>query len=176
MFELNSKPKKIVVQKHSNANVWTTVAVVTKGEGDNSSFTEHEVIEFMNLYNDFEHSLRVLNEHNKVIMSIASFEFCTVVANSPLILVKGMLVEEVQSLEDGKRRKVLTGEVNEELMAYTCSKNKEFSPYSDFQRYIGRRGGIKHWKPYENDESDGFIDCGKLTFHDGSSVTISWYR
>lgn len=32
MFELNSKPKKLVVQRHTKSNNWLTEAVMTKDE------------------------------------------------------------------------------------------------------------------------------------------------
>lgn len=174
MFELNSKPKRLTVQKHSNANLWTTVCVFSKGEGDNSSFTEEEVSNIIDLYNDTVHSIRVLNEHGKVILSTASMNFCMGVCSYTKISVGGMIDEAYIEDENGKKSIEKLG-IKEGLVDFTCFKNPHITHIREFQRYIARRGGIKRWVEYPRDANDGYIRCGKLTFKDGTSVTVSYF-
>ena len=51
--------------------------------------------------------------------------------------------------------------------------NKIYPPKREFQKYIGRHGGINNVTIYPIDESDGYLECCKVYLKDGTFVTVA---
>lgn len=152
MLELNSKPKKLVVQRHTKSCNWLTEAELYRGKNDNRSFTEDEILRVYNCWAMCsEESIRILNEYDKVILSSASLEFLQGIGNAAIISV----------IYDDK----------EQVHYSDC--NKIYPPKREFQKYIGRHGGINNVTIYPIDESDGYLECCKVYLKDGTFVTVA---
>ena len=186
MLELNSKPKKLVVQRHSKSNKWQTVAVMTKDnikyeimheEGDKTcvnevlptcAWTVEEVYYHLETFklpgNDWEeeYPVRILNEHGKVILSSASHDFLIAAGRSGHITVR----EPIETVD---------GKTAYKMECYSA-KNEAYPHIREFQRFIGRHGGIKHVTKYPRDERDGWEQVWKVFFKDGLSVTVGTHQ
>ena len=188
MLELNSKPKKLVIQRHTKSNNWLTEAVMTKDEvlsvlnvGDGETevetvlpsrtWTEEEVYYLLETfeiptcegYGDLETCpVRILNEHNKVILSSASHDFLIAAGRSGHITVR----EKIKN-DDG-----------EDYFIMNCysAKNAAYPHIREFQKFIGRHGGISHTSKYPRDEKDGWEQVWKVYFKDGSTVTVGTHQ
>lgn len=188
MLELNSKPKKLVIQRHTKSNNWLTEAVMTKDEvlsvlsvGDGETevetvlpsraWTEEEVYYLLETfeiptyegYEDLETCpVRILNEHNKVILSTASHDFLIAAGRSGHITVR----ENIKN-DDG-----------EDYFIMNCysAKNAAYPHIREFQKFIGRHGGISHTSKYPRDEKDGWEQVWKVYFKDGSTVTVGTHQ
>jgi hypothetical protein len=188
MLELNSKPKKLVIQRHTKSNNWLTEAVMTKDEvlsvlsvGDGETevetvlpsrtWTEEEVYYLLETfeiptcegYGDLETCpVRILNEHNKVILSTASHDFLIAAGRSGHITVR----ENIKN-DDG-----------EDYFIMNCysAKNAAYPHIREFQKFIGRHGGISHTSKYPRDEKDGWEQVWKVYFKDGSTVTVGTHQ
>lgn len=160
MLELNSKPKKLEIQRHTKSGNWLTEVVLTRAEGDNRTFSVEEIYYW---YETFEiptddcfaeghlHNVRVLNEHGKVVLSTASHNFLFRAGRASHITV-------YYPLDD---------------ICIPYSKiNPVMQHIRDFQRYIGRHGGISHITEYDRDENDGGIQVYKVYFKNGTYVTV----
>lgn len=188
MLELNSKPKKLVIQRHTKSNNWLTEAVMTKDEvlsvlsvGDGETevetvlpsrtWTEEEVYYLLETfeiptcegYGDLETCpVRILNEHGKVILSTASHDFLIAAGRSGHITVR----ENIKN-DDG-----------EDYFIMNCysAKNAAYPHIREFQKFIGRHGGISHTSKYPRDEKDGWEQVWKVYFKDGSTVTVGTHQ
>lgn len=191
MFELNSKPKKLVVQRHTKSNNWLTEAVMTKDEvlsvlsvsvedGKNEvetvlpsrAWTVDEVYYILEMaqipaegtgYGELEtQPVRILNEHGKVILSTASHDFLIAAGRSGHITVR-----EPLTTEDGK---------TVYKMECYSTKNTAYPHMREFQRFIGKHKGISHVTKYPRDEKDGWEQIWKVYFKDGTDVTVGTHQ
>lgn len=190
MFELNSKPKKLVVQRHTKSNNWLTEAVMTKDEIKyeiaydedtkpyvkeilpSRSWTTEEVYYILEMaeipgegtgYDELEtQPVRILNEHGKVILSTASHDFLIAAGRSGHITVR-----EPITTEDGK---------TVYKMECYSAKNTAYPHIREFQRFIGKHKGISHVTKYPRDEKDGLEQVWKVYFKDGTDVTVGTHQ
>lgn len=185
MLELNSKPKMLIIQRHTKANKWLTEAVMTKDEvlpyadkdGNvveclpSRTFSLEEVYYYLEMFktpmDEFAdvfdtNVIRILNEYDKVILSTASHDFLIAAGRSGHITVR----REIET-EDGGKAYVME----------TYSKNNKAYPHiREFQRFIGKHGGIKRVVRYPRDEHDGWEQVWKVHFKDGTSVTVGTHH
>ena len=188
MLELNSKPKKLVIQRHTKSNNWLTEAVMTKDEVlsvlsvvddktevetvlPSRAWTVDEVYYLLETfripcdesYGDLETvPVRILNEHGKVILSTASHDFLIAAGRSGHITVR-----EPLTTEDGK--------TVYKIECYSA-KNEAYPHIREFQRFIGKHKGISHVTKYPRDEKDGLEQVWKVYFKDGSDVTVGTHQ
>lgn len=185
MLELNSKPKKLVVQRHTKSNNWLTEAVMTKDDilaVENSdgeietiyptrAWTVDEVYYLLETfeipcsdgYNELEtQPVRILNEHGKVILSTASHDFLIAAGRSGHITVREPLITD-------------NGETVYKMECYSA-KNKAYPSIREFQKFIGRHKGISHVTKYPRDEKDGWERVWKVYFKDGTDVTVGTHQ
>lgn len=190
MLELNSKPKKLVIQRHTKSNNWLTEAVMTKDEvlsvlsvsvadGKNEvetvlptrAWTVDEVYYLLETfripsdesYGDLETvPVRILNEHGKVILSTASHDFLIAAGRAGHITVREPLTTE-------------DGNTVYKMECYS-TKNTAYPHMREFQRFIGKHNGISHVTKYPRDEKDGWEQIWKVYFKDGSDVTVGTHQ
>ena len=188
MLELNSKPKKLVIQRHTKSNNWLTEAVMTKDEVlsvlsvvddknevetvlPSRAWTVDEVYYLLETfripsddsYGDLETvPVRILNEHGKVILSTASHDFLIAAGRAGHITVR-----EPLTTEDGK---------TVYKMECYSTKNTAYPHMREFQRYIGKHKGISHVTKYPRDEKDGWEQIWKVYFKDGTDVTVGTHQ
>ena len=189
MFELNSKPKKLVVQRHTKSNNWLTEAVMTKDEVlsvlsvvddkteveavlPSRAWTVEEVYYILEMaeipaegtgYGELEtQPVRILNEHGKVILSTASHDFLIAAGRAGHITVRVPLV-------------TVDGQPAYAMECYS-TKNTAYPHMREFQRFIGKHKGISHVTKYPRDEKDGWEQIWKVYFKDGSDVTVGTHQ
>lgn len=184
MLELNSKPKKLVVQRHTKSNNWLTEAVMYKDEltvndnntttyiPSNRSWNTEEVYYILEMaeipnkgtgYNELEtQPVRILNEHGKVILSTVSHDFLIAAGRSGHITVREPLVTD-------------NGETVYKMECYSA-KNEAYPSIREFQKFIGRHKGISHVTKYPRDEKDGWERVWKVYFKDGTDVTVGTHQ
>ena len=184
MFELNSKPKKLVVQRHTKSNNWLTEAVMYKDEitvndnntttyiPSNRSWTTEEVYYILEMamipgegtgYGELEtQPVRILNEHGKVILSTASHDFLIAAGRSGHITVR----EPLETV-DGK---------TVYKMENYSAKNTAYPHIREFQKFIGKHKGISHVTKYPRDEKDGWEQIWKVYFKDNTFVTVGTHH
>ena len=184
MFELNSKPKKLVVQRHTKSNNWLTEAVMYKDDitvndnntttyiPSNRSWTVEEVYYILEMaeipgegtgYGELEtQPVRILNEHGKVILSTASHDFLIAAGRSGHITVREPLITD-------------NGETVYKMECYS-TKNTAYPHMREFQKFIGKHKGISHVTKYPRDEKDGWEQIWKVYFKDGSDVTVGTHQ
>lgn len=190
MFELNSKPKKLVVQRHTKSNNWLTEAVMTKDEIKyeiayddeknpyvkeilpSRSWTTEEVYYILEMaeiplegtgYGELEtQPVRILNEHGKVILSTASHDFLMAAGRAGHITVR----EPLETVD---------GKTAYKMECYS-TKNTAYPHMREFQRFIGKHKGISHVTKYPRDEKDGWEQVWKVYFKDGIDVTVGTHQ
>lgn len=188
MLELNSKPKKLIVQRHSKSNNWLTEAVMTKDEvlsvlsvGDGETEVEtvlpsrawtvdevYYLLETFQIpcdenYEDFKTvPVRILNEHGKVILSTASHDFLIEAGRSGHITVR----EPLETVD---------GKTVYKMECYSA-KNKAYPHIREFQKFIGRHNGISHVTKYPRNEYDGWEQVWKVYFKDKTFVTVGTHH
>jgi hypothetical protein len=190
MFELNSKPKKLVVQRHTKSNNWLTEAVMYKDEPKHEiaydenktpyvkeilpsrSWTIEEVYYILEMamipgegtgYDELDtQPVRILNEHGKVILSTASHDFLVAAHRAGHITVRVPLV-------------TVDGQTAYAMECYS-TKNTAYPHMREFQRFIGKHKGISHVTKYPRDEKDGWEQIWKVYFKDGSDVTVGTHQ
>jgi hypothetical protein len=184
MFELNSKPKKLVVQRHTKSNNWLTEAVMYKDDitvndnntttyiPSNRTWTTEEVYYILEMaqipgegtgYGELEtQPVRILNEHGKVILSTASHDFLIAAGRSGHITVR----EPLETVD---------GQTTYKMECYS-TKNTAYPHMREFQRFIGKHKGISHVTKYPRDEKDGWEQIWKVYFKDGSDVTVGTHH
>ena len=174
MLELNSKPKKLIVQRHSKSNNWLTEAVMVKSEEDTDHrrWTVDEVYYLLetfeipndNSYGDLETvPVRILNEHGKVILSTASHDFLIEAGRSGHITVRMPVFDEF-------------GRDAGTIMETYSAKNAAYPHIREFQKYIGLHKGISHVTKYPRNEYDGWEQVWKVYFKDKTSVTVGTHH
>jgi hypothetical protein len=192
MLELNSKPKKLVIQRHTKSNNWLTEAVMTKDEvlsvlsvsvadGKNEvetvlpsrAWTVDEVYYLLEMfripgegtgYGELEtQPVRILNEHGKVILSTASHDFLIAAGRSGHITVRMPVIDEL-------------GKVVATIMETYSAKNTAYPHIREFQKFIGKHKGISHVTKYPRDEKDGWEQIWKVYFKDGTDVTVGTHQ
>lgn len=174
MLELNSKPKKLIVQRHSKSNNWLTEAVMVKSEEDTDHrrWTVDEVYYLLETfetpcderYGDLETvPVRILNEHGKVILSTASHDFLIEAGRSGHITVRVPVFDEF-------------GRNAGTIMETYSAKNDAYPHIREFQKYIGRHKGISHVTKYPRNEYDGWEQVWKVYFKDKTSVTVGTHH
>lgn len=193
MFELNCKPKKLIVQRHTKSNNWLTEAVMTKDEPKHEiaydydedktayvkeilpsrSWTTEEVYYILEMaqipgegtgYGELEtQPVRILNEHGKVILSTASHDFLMAAGRSGHITVRMTVIDEFDTV------------ISDNVETYS-TKNKVYKHMREFQRYIGKHKGISHVTKYPRDEKDGWEQIWKVYFKDGTDVTVGTHQ
>ena len=173
MLELNSKPKKLIVQRHSKSNNWLTEAVMVKSEkdDDNRRWTVDEVYYLLETfqipsddgYGDLETvPVRILNEHGKVILSTASHDFLIEAGRSGHITVR----EPIETVD---------GKTTYKMECYSA-KNDAYPHIREFQKFIGRHKGISHVTKYPRNEYDGWEQVWKVYFKDKTFVTVGTHH
>ena len=185
MLELNSKPKMLIIQRHTKANKWLTESVMTKDEvlpyadkdGNvveclpSRTFSLEEVYYYLEMFktpmDEFAdvfdtNVIRILNEYDKVILSTASHDFLIAAGRSGHITVK----EPIETVD---------GKVCYKMECYSAI-NKAYPHIREFQRFIGKHGGIKRVVRYPRDEHDGWEQVWKVHFKDGTSVTVGTHH
>jgi hypothetical protein len=190
MFELNSKPKKLVVQRHTKSNNWLTEAVMYKDEPKHEiaydenktpyvkeilpsrSWTIEEVYYILEMamipgegtgYDELDtQPVRILNEHGKVILSTASHDFLVAAHRAGHITVRVPLV-------------TVDGQTAYAMECYS-TKNTAYPHMREFQKFIGKHKGISHVTKYPRDEKDGWEQIWKVYFKDGSDVTVGTHQ
>ena len=189
MFELNSKPKKLVVQRHTKSNNWLTEAVMTKDEVlsvlsvvddktevetvlPSRAWTTEEVYYILEMaeipgegtgYGELEtQPVRILNEHGKVILSTASHDFLIAAGRAGHITVR----EPLETVD---------GKTTYKMECYS-TKNTAYPHMREFQRFIGKHKGISHVTKYPRDEKDGWEQIWKVYFKDGTDVTVGTHQ
>ena len=188
MLELNSKPKKLIVQRHSKSNNWLTEAVMTKDEtlnvlsvGDGETEVEtflpsrawtvdevYYLLETFQIpcddsYGDLETvPVRILNEHGKVILSTASHDFLIEAGRSGHITVR----EPLETVD---------GKTAYKMECYSA-KNDAYPHIREFQKFIGRHNGISHVTKYPRNEYDGWEQVWKVYFKDKTFVTVGTHH
>lgn len=189
MFELNSKPKKLVVQRHTKSNNWLTEAVMTKDEVlsvlsvvddktevetvlPSRAWTTEEVYYILEMaeipmentgYGELEtQPVRILNEHGKVILSTASHDFLIAAGRAGHITVRVPLV-------------TVDGQTAYAMECYS-TKNTAYPHMREFQKFIGKHKGISHVTKYPRDEKDGWEQVWKVYFKDGTDVTVGTHQ
>lgn len=153
MFEINSKPKNITIQKKSKSGEWITLVHL---EAHRRRFTYEEVSSILKTYiseSDIEQSFRVVNEYKKTILSSQSLYFCDCLSASDLITV---------IYEDN-------------VEVFTKGNNSKIKNIREFQKLIARNGGIKKWKFYIVDKSDNYLTCGKLILRNDMKITVGFH-
>lgn len=188
MLELNSKPKKLIVQRHSKSNNWLTEAVMTKDEVlsilsvvddktevetvlPSRTWTTDEIYHILEMaeipngdgYGDLETvPVRILNEHGKVILSTASHDFLIEAGRSGHITVR----EPLETVD---------GETAYKMECYSA-KNTAYPHIREFQKFIGRHNGISHVTKYPRNEYDGWEQVWKVYFKDKTFVTVGTHH
>lgn len=184
MFELNSKPKKLVVQRHTKSNNWLTEAVMYKDDitvndnntttyiPSNRSWTVEEVYYILEMaeipgegtgYGELEtQPVRILNEHGKVILSTASHDFLIAAGRAGHITVR----EPLETVD---------GKTAYKMECYS-TKNTAYPHMREFQKFIGKHKGISHVTKYPRDEKDGWEQIWKVYFKDGTDVTVGTHQ
>lgn len=163
IFECNTKPREIKIQRCTKAGYWETISVISKtGRKDmGKRLDSREIVDYFNFainahYNDV---LRVVNEYDKVLVSTGSIGFLSNLHHSRLLTMK---------LEDGSIEYIST------------TGNTNHRPISYFHKTVKARGGIKSFvkrvnSPNVKDTEYDFTEKGRLYFKDGSSVLVDFF-
>ena len=155
MFEINSKPKHIIIQQQVKSGDWLTV---TKMDAHRRCFSFEEIANLLDLYEViYNTSIRILNDYDKVILSTASYGFCRLLENA------GIVTSHI--LNDDPKN----------VTAYSVAHNTLLPNIRDFQRFIARHGGVKKWKQYPIEKKDDYTICGKLILRDETALTVAFY-
>ena len=106
--------------------------------------------------------VRILNEHGKVILSTASHDFLIEAGRSGHITVR----EPIETVD---------GKTAYKMECYSA-KNDAYPHIREFQKFIGRHGGISHVTKYPRNEYDGWEQVWKVYFKDKTSVTVGTHH
>lgn len=199
MLELNSKPKKLVIQRHTNSKNWMTVAVMYKED------VVEKLADFLATAN-FDKDCCLENVISTLPLKMKTwtvddvyyhFEMAQIPAeeNAPIdeqynvrilneygkvILSSAshdFLIEAGRSGHITVRREIKTEDGGKAYIMETYSKNNKAYPHvREFQRFIGQHGGIKRVVRYPRDEHDGWEQVWKVHFKDGTSVTVGTHH
>lgn len=152
MFEINSKPKRITIQKKTKSGDWITSFHL---EAHRRHFDYEEISDILKTFSPSEDYIqyRVLNEYKKTILSTQSISFCDNLSQCDLITVYN----------------------NNTIEVYTKGNNPKIKHFREFQKFIAKNGGIKKWKFYPIDKDDNYLLCGKLTLRNNTEVSVAFH-
>ena len=199
MLELNSKPKKLVIQRHTNSKNWMTVAVMYKEDVVEKladalatanfdkdcclenvistlplkmkTWTVDEVYYHLEMaQTPAEENAPIDEQYNVRILN----EYGKVILSSAS---HDFLIEAGRSGHITVRREIKTEDGGKAYIMETYSKNNKAYPHiREFQRFIGQHKGIKRVVRYPRDEHDGWEQVWKVHFKDGTSVTVGTHH
>ena len=199
MFELNSKPKKLVVQRYTKSNNWLTEAVMYKEDvvdtlADEIANAEKDT--------DFENMVRNIHINNRRSWTTEEVYYILEMARIPgegtgygeletqpvrILNEHGKVILSTAShdfLMAAGRSGHITVRVplvtvdGQTAYAMECysTKNTAYPHMREFQRFIGKHKGISHVTKYPRDEKDGWEQIWKVYFKDGSDVTVGTHQ
>ena len=200
MFELNSKPKKLVVQRHTKSNNWLTEAVMYKDEpkheiayDENNSPYVKEILPSQTWVKEILPSRSWSNEEVYYILEMAQIpgegtgydEFET----QPVRILNehGKVILSTAShdflIAAGRAGHItvrvplvtVDGQTAYAMECYS-TKNTAYPHMREFQKFIGKHKGISHVTKYPRDEQDGWEQVWKVYFKDGSDVTVGTHQ
>ena len=200
MFELNSKPKKLVVQRHTKSNNWLTEAVMTKDEpkykiayDENNSPYVKELLPSQTWVKEILPSRSWTTEEVYYILEMAQIpgegtgydEFET----QPVRILNehGKVILSTAShdflIAAGRAGHItvrvplvtVDGQTAYTMECYSA-KNTAYAHMREFQRFIGKHKGISHVTKYPRDEQDGWEQVWKVYFKDGTDVTVGTHQ
>ena len=197
MLELNSKPKKLVIQKHGKK--WSTIAVMYKGDVVEKLADAIAVAHFdkdcclenvigtlplmiqtwtpEEVYYHFEmaqipaeEDVAIDGQYNVRILN----EHGKVILSSAS---HDFLIEAGRSGHITVRREIETKDGGKDYVMETYSKNNKAYPHiREFQRFIGQHKGIKRVIRFPRDEHDGWEQVWGVEFRDNTSVTVGTHH
>ena len=201
MFELNSKPKKLVVQRHTKSNNWLTEAVMTKDEikyeiGLTEAVMAKDGIRYEIGYDDINEILPSRSwtvEEVYYILEMAQIPVegtgYNELETQPVRILNehGKVILSTAShdflIEAGRSGHITVREPLETVDGKTTykmecysTKNTAYPHMREFQRFIGKHNGISHVTRYPRDEKDGWEQIWKVHFKDGTSVTVGTHH
>ena len=199
MFELNSKPKKLVVQRHTKSNNWLTEAVMYKEDvvdtlADEIANAEKDT--------DFENMVRNIHINNRRAWTVEEVYYILEMAEIPgegtgygeletqpvrILNEHGKVILSTAShdflIAAGRAGHITVREPLETVDGKTAykmecysTKNTAYPHMREFQRFIGKHKGISHVTKYPRDEKDGWEQIWKVYFKDGSDVTVGTHQ
>ena len=200
MFELNSKPKKLVVQRHTKSNNWLTEAVMYKEDVVDTLADEIATAE---KDTDFENMVRNIHINNRRAWTVEEVYYILEMARIPgegtgygeletqpvrILNEHGKVILSTAShdflIAAGRAghitvRMPVVDEfdkiISTKVETYS-TKNKVYKHMREFQRFIGKHKGISHVTKYPRDEKDGWEQIWKVYFKDGSDVTVGTHQ
>lgn len=199
MFELNSKPKKLVVQRHTKSNNWLTEAVMYKEDvvdtlADEIANAEKDT--------DFENMVRNIHINNRRAWTVEEVYYILEMAQIPgegtgygeletqpvrILNEHGKVILSTAShdflIAAGRSGHITVREPLETVDGKTTykmecysTKNTAYPHMREFQRFIGKHKGISHVTKYPRDEKDGWEQIWKVYFKDGTDVTVGTHQ
>lgn len=199
MFELNSKPKKLVVQRHTKSNNWLTEAVMYKEDvvdtlADEIANAEKDT--------DFENMVRNIHINNRRAWTVEEVYYILEMAQIPgegtgygeletqpvrILNEHGKVILSTAShdflIAAGRAGHITVREPLETVDGKTAykmecysTKNTAYPHVREFQRFIGKHKGISHVTKYPRDEKDGWEQIWKVYFKDGTDVTVGTHQ
>lgn len=199
MFELNSKPKKLVVQRHTKSNNWLTEAVMYKEDVVDTLADE---IATADKDTDFENMVRNIHIKNRRSWTVDEVYYILEMAQIPgegtgygeletqpvrILNEHGKVLLSTAShdflIAAGRAGHITVREPLETVDGKTTykiecysTKNTAYPHMREFQRFIGKHKGISHVTKYPRDEKDGWEQVWKVYFKDGSNVTVGTHQ
>lgn len=199
MFELNSKPKKLVVQRHTKSNNWLTEAVMYKEDvvdtlADEIANAEKDT--------DFENMVRNIHINNRRAWTVEEVYYILEMAQIPgegtgygeletqpvrILNEHGKVILSTAShdflIAAGRAGHItvrvplvtVDGQTAYAMECYS-TKNTAYPHMREFQRFIGKHKGISHVTKYPRDEKDGWEQIWKVYFKDGTDVTVGTHQ
>jgi hypothetical protein len=199
MFELNSKPKKLIVQRHTKSNNWLTEAVMYKEDVVDTLANEIAAAE---KDTDFENMVRNIHINNRRAWTVEEVYYILEMAQIPgegtgygeletqpvrILNEHGKVILSTAShdflIAAGRSGHITVREPLETVDGKTTykmecysTKNTAYPHMREFQRFIGKHKGISHVTKYPRDEKDGWEQIWKVYFKDGSDVTVGTHQ
>lgn len=199
MFELNCKPKKLVVQRYTKSNNWLTEAVMYKEDVVDTLANEIAAAE---KDTDFENMVRNIHIKNRRAWTVEEVYYILEMAQIPgegtgygeletqpvrILNEHGKVILSTAShdflIAAGRAGHITVREPLETVDGQTTykmecysTKNTAYPHMREFQRFIGRHKGISHVTKYPRDEKDGWEQIWKVYFKDGSNVTVGTHQ
>jgi len=198
MLELNSKPKKLVIQRHTKSNNWLTEAVMYKEDVVDTLADEIATAE---KDTDFENMVRNIHVNNRRTWTDNEVHYFLDVFEIPtdensddfetypvrILNEHGKVILSSASREflisAGRAghitvREPITTEDGNTVYEMNCYSaiNNAYPHIREFQKIIGRHKGISHVTKYPRDEKDGWERVWKVYFKDGTHVTVGTHQ
>lgn len=155
MLETNQKFRTIIVERRTKAGKWVFHSKVIQ----ENPFTEKDIKYLASSYkNQFRHSnFRFVTLKGAQIINFDrhSCGFLYYCERANLI-----------SIEDKSSGEIIMFSPN----------NYKFLDMNHLYGLIKTNGYIKSFIKFDEDEKDGYINCGKVTFNNGVTATVAFYR